>query len=178
MSKDIETLDELLRLVELDARIRDGSLISKLPEPKPLESVLETLKRTGVVKRTGAVDGRVAEGKRRKKANATRKRNNARQARWRRNWKERQLTKALEQGDWFDYIRRRWVDQRRKWVIEKEEWDMYVLPCIEAGVDIQMRRYDTKAPTSLENIVVYNASTGAVLFDGQEHKMRVLGFAL
>lgn len=177
MDKERKAVDELLRALELDALIRQVELEEILPQPKSLEKALEEVKKHGqVLTRAGRLDGRIAAGKRRAKKNISRKKKNARQQRWRRNWKEKTLSKAV-QGDVYHYYKARWNIKGRKWVIGEEEWNTYVKPCLPVGEVVELRRYDTKAPTTLHNLVVYDSS-GVILFDGKEWLLRKQGYIL
>lgn len=89
------------------------------------------------------------------------------------------MTKALgtpEGGaNYWLYLSTRWRQKKRDWRITEEEWLEAVQPRIPYGTNIELRRYDSGKPTKLDNIVVYDASNGAILFDGMEYKLRSLG---
>ncbi len=180
MDKERKAVEALLRGLELDAAIRQAEaeeFITKL-HPLSLELALKEVKETGrIVTRAGRVDGRRAAGKRRAKQNAKRRNKKARQQRWKRKWKLESLEQAVE-GNYYEYISRRWKKKGRKWAIGREEWDLYVQPCTPNKATVELRRYDTSLPTTLDNIVVYNVDGGAVLFDGKEHAMRIAGYML
>lgn len=60
----------------------------------------------------------------------------------------------------------------------EEEWLEHVQPCIPKGIVVELRRYIPKQGASLDNIVVYNAGTGEVLFDGKEWLLKQQGYIL
>lgn len=176
MDKDRKALEELLGALELDRRIREGAV--KLPEPKPMELLLEEAKKNGrLVTRGGKVDGRALAGKARRKKNQQRKKKAAKQQRWRRSWQKRSLSKALE-GNHYPYYNKRWKEKKRGFTFSEEEWNQWVQPAIPSGAVIELRRYDTSLPTSLDNLIVYNGSDGSVLFDGKDWKLKQLGAIL
>jgi len=187
MEKERKELEQLLRAVELDERIRKAEIDVK---PMPLEEALELAKKGKAFTRKGRVDGRAAAGKKRAKKNASRRKKNARNQRWNRKWRQRMLLKAME-GNYYPYLRGRWKQKGRGWEISEEEWLEHVQPCIPEGAVIELRRYDTSEPARLDNIVVYNMSapeeaesrgrgrpTAPILFDGKEWKLRQLGAIL
>lgn len=176
MEKQRKELDELLRLAELDGRLRAADIDIK---PLPLEEALQLAKEGKALTRAGKPDGRKEAGKRRAKKNASRRKKAVRQQRWKRNWKERTIKQALD-GNYYHYLRGRWVKKQRGWEIEEEEWMQHVQPAIPEGVVVELRRYDTSLPARLDNIVVYNVSVSPapVLFDGKEHALRMMGAML
>lgn len=175
MTKDID-LEGLLRLVELDAKLREAKLEEMLPQPTKLEEALERAKKTGVVTLQGKVDGRIAAGKKRAKKNAKRRNKAARQKRWKKKWRIDSLEQAVN-GSYYEYFSRRWKNRGRKWEITREEWDTHIQPAIPGGELIALERLDTSLPTTLSNLIVYNSNRD-VLFDGNEYKMKSLGYIL
>lgn len=177
MQKDRKALEEVLRLASLDEAIRRAKVDV---EPLPLERALQLAKEGKAFTKAGKPDGRKEAGRRRAKKNASRRKKTARQQRWRRSWRQRKLTEALD-GNYHAYLSGRWKLKGRGWEIGEEEWLKYVQPSIPEGVVIELRRYDTSQPARLDNIIVYDISSeeanglGAVLFDGKEHAMRMLG---
>lgn len=176
MQTDKQALDEVLEALRVDELIRQASI--ELPKEKPLEAALEELKKEGIFRaRTGKIDGRIAAGKRRAAKNRKRKQKNKEQQRWRRNWNKRMLEKAVE-GNWYPYLEGRWRRRKRPLAFSEEEWLSFVQPCIPDGCVIELRRYDTSKPTTLDNIVVYDNSNGDVLFDGSEWYLKQQGYTL
>lgn len=175
--KSKEAVEEALRLIELDALIRQQDIV--LPETSPLERQLEEVKKTGrIVTKSGKLDGRREAGKKRAKKNAARRKKTLRQQRWRRKWKERVLEQAVD-GNHYAYVSGKWKQRAgRKWRIEEGEWNEHIQPCIPQGAIIELRRYDTSAATTIDNIVVYNTADSSILFDGKEHQLRMLGAIL
>ena len=174
-----ERLTELLRAIELDALIRkDIKLENVIAKPAPLEELLDRVKKEGKIRpSTGKLDRRAAAGKARKKKNAKRRAKAAEQGRWRRSWNKRMLEQAFE-GNYYAYLAGRWKRRGRPLLMTEEEWLEHVQPCIPKGIVVELRRYIPKQGASLDNIVVYNAGTGEVLFDGKEHAMRMSGYIL
>lgn len=176
MHKDKQALDDVLEALRVDELIRQASI--ELPKEKPLEAALEELKKEGIFRaRTGKIDGRIAAGKRRAAKNRKRKQKNKEQQRWRRNWNKRMLEKAVE-GNWYPYLEGRWRRRKRPLAFSEEEWLEHVQPNIPDGCVIELRRYDTTKPTTLDNIVVYDNSNGDVLFDGSEWYLKQQGYTL
>lgn len=179
MDETRKAVEAALRLLELDALIRQRELEDVLSKTTTLELQLEEVKKTGrIITKSGKLDGRREAGKKRAKKNAQRRKKTLRQQRWRRKWKERTLEQAID-GSHFEYVSGKWKQRAgRKWRIGKEEWAMYVQPSIPEGCVIELRRYDVNKDTTLDNIVVYNTADGVVLFDGAEHKLKELGAIL
>jgi hypothetical protein len=175
-TEDIESLERLLRLAELDTHLRQASLEEVLPKPTSLEEALAVAKKGGAVRLSGKIDGRIAAGKRRAKKNAQRRNKAARQKRWKKKWKIDSLEQAVN-GSYYEYFSRRWKHRGRKWLITEEEWDTHIQPTIPEGELIALERLDTSVPTTLSNLIVYN-SNREVLFDGNEYKMKSLGYIL
>lgn len=174
MDKDRKALEALLRSLELDAAIRG----IELPAPTELEEALDSLKKQGqIITKSGRMDGRRLAGKKRAKKNAQRKAHCVRQQRWERKWKERGIKQAMD-GNYFEYISRRWKKKQRQWLISEAEWLEYVQPSIPTDCFIDVRRYETNKPTTLDNIVVFNSATGDVLFDGAEWYLKQQGYTL
>lgn len=175
--EELEELEKLLRLAELDARLRQTKLEDMLPKPTPLEEALAAAKKGGAVRLSGKVDGRIEAGRQRAKKNRARKLKSARNRRWKKKWKLESLEKAVN-NNYYEYFSRRWKNKGRKWLITEEEWLAYVQPMIPEGCVISLQRYDTQLATTLDNLLVYNSDGGSVLFDGKEHQLRVLGYSL
>lgn len=177
MDKQRKELEQLIRLAQLDSQLRAADIDI---EPMPLEVALEQAKKGKALTRAGKPDGRREAGKRRAKKNASRRKKSAKQQRWRRGWRERTIKQALD-GNYYAYLRGRWVAKGRGWEIDEEEWLQHVQPTIPKGMFIEVRRYDVSKPASLDNIIVYcvsGTSLGAVLFDGKEHALRSMGAIL
>lgn len=172
MDKERKAVEDVLAMLELDRLIREKEIA--LPKEKPIELLLKDV---SIVTKRGRVDGRVLAGKKRKKKNLSRKLKAQRQQRWRRSWKERSLAKALE-GNHYTYYEKRWREKKRPFKFSEEEWNEHVQPLIPAGEALELRRYEPGKPTTLDNLIVYNAMTGDVIFEGKEWKLRQLGAAL
>ena len=176
-----ERLTELLRAIELDALIRKDIKLEEAfssENVSPLEELLDRVKKEGKVRpSTGKLDGRAAAGKARKKKNAKRRAKAAEQGRWRRSWNKRMLEQAFE-GNYYAYLAGRWKRRGRPLLMTEEEWLEHVQPCIPKGIVVELRRYIPKQGASLDNIVVYNAGTGEVLFDGKEWLLKQQGHIL
>lgn len=177
MEKARKELDELIRLAQLDSQLRAADVDIK---PLPLEEALQLAKEGKALTRDGRPDGRKEAGKKRAKKNASRRKKAVRQQRWKRNWKARTIEQALD-GNYYAYLRGRWMKKQRGWDMSEEEWLEHVQPCLPKGAVVELRRYDVTKPASLDNIIVYDASAnglGAVLFDGKEHALRMMGAIL
>ena len=132
---------------------------------------------TGLEKRIAKArakpDGRIAAGKKRKQLNAKRRR--ARE--WKRRNDARIRAEKIEaiplEGRWP------WLKERhgKLLLISREEWDENVeLALGESWIEV--RRYDTSKPLSLENIYVLDMDSQELLWDGAEHRLRELGYIL
>lgn len=176
-----ERLTELLRAIELDALIRKDIKLEETfssENVSPLEELLDRVKKEGKIRpSTGKLDGRAAAGKARRKKNAKRRAKAAEQGRWRRSWNKRMLEQAFE-GNYYAYLAGRWKRRGRPLLMTEEEWLEHVQPCIPKGIVVELRRYVPKQGASLDNIVVYNAGTGEVLFDGKEWLLKQKGYIL
>jgi hypothetical protein len=63
------------------------------------------------------------------------------------------------------------------WEITLEDYTQYVHEKVVGKICI-IRRHDTKKPYTLDNTLWVEQDTGLVLFDGTEHKLRLLGYIL
>lgn len=78
-----------------------------------------------------------------------------------------------EEG-WQPWFRRK---HGKAWHISKAEWDELVELSLDESV-IRLRRYENEEPFTIENIIVSSGDTGNILFDGAEHKLRLMGAIL
>ena len=89
----------------------------------------------------------------------------------------RERRAALLEGESWALVEEYWKRKKIPYTITQEEWmdnvDEYV-----SGLVFYVNRYDTKKPISLDNIIVRQTRTGAVLFDGAECRLKQLGYIL
>lgn len=87
------------------------------------------------------------------------------------------LANLLEEGGWYPYMMESWKKHKTEVSLTKEEWDERIAPLIGGSVPV-LRRYDTKKPVTLHNVIVYDSTTRAVLYDGAEESLRENGYIL
>lgn len=104
--------------------------------------------------------------------------------RWRKNYyhevtvpKNRERRAALLEGDGWGLVHDYWHRKSIAYTITREEWMDNVEEFV-TGKMFTVNRYDTTKPISLENIIVRETRTRAVLFDGKECKLRAMGYIL
>lgn len=184
-STDKEALNKLLgdvRVLDVLAAIDIQELLGHVPSGDRLEENMRKnggrLRRLQSGKRKGP-DKR--ELKRRAKARRMREAKYARDVKIprRTQWT---LTKIREEGagGWWDLIRRKGAtswSEKPGWRIGKEEFVKAVGNSLDGSLPV-VGRYDTARLWTLDNIIIRDSETRAVLFDGKEHKLKSLGYCL
>lgn len=89
----------------------------------------------------------------------------------------RERRAALLEGESWALVEDYWKRKKLPYTITQQEWMDNVEEYVH-GLVFYVNRYDTKKPISLDNIIVRQTRTGAVLFDGAECKLKQLGYIL
>lgn len=84
-------------------------------------------------------------------------------------------TKMVEEGDWWAYYVMEWKKRGYKIELTKAEWEQEVAPTITAKNVPIIFRFNTAKPVALHNLMVKDADTKEVLFDGQEWMLKKIG---
>lgn len=172
-------LDEIEGLMEVLGKINQIDLgkieIEKEAKLTPQEKMIRDLKANRHIKR-------MLKGKGRYKANLHWK---TKAARNRKYWNEignprrrARIAETLNTGEgWYKYLVDRWRIHRTEVRLTQDEWLSEIYPLLEGRVPI-FRRYDTRKPVALDNVLVRDQDTGSVIFDGAEYRLRKLGYCL
>lgn len=125
---------------------------------------------------------RMLKGKGRYKANLHWK---TKAARNRKYWNEvgnprrrARVAETLNTGEgWFVYLTQGWRMHRTEVTLTLDEWLSVIYPLLEGRVPV-FRRYNTKKPIALENVLVRDQDSREVIFDGTEYSLRQKGYIL
>jgi hypothetical protein len=77
---------------------------------------------------------------------------------------------------WYEHVTYKWKREGHT-MFTLDEWVNVIWPDLGGRVPY-FNRYDTGKGFTLDNVVVYEAGTNKVLFDGMEHRMKKLGYLL
>ena len=91
--------------------------------------------------------------------------------------KERQL---VDNEGWYPIVARGWREQGFDVQLTREEWDEHIQPILkEKGLVPFMKRYKTRDKViRLDNIMIYSKTSKKPVFDGAEHHLKMMGYAL
>lgn len=95
-----------------------------------------------------------------------------------RKYREEQLPrrkKLAEDGMWWEYYVMEWRKRGLKIETSRDEWDSEVADKIGKDNVPIIFRFNTAKPVRLDNLMIKDADTKQVLFDGQEWLLRKLG---
>ena len=189
-SSDTAKLEELLMVNRVLERLRKESVQDVLG-PMPGEGALERNMKANGGKLSRKLRSREGLGRQAKKSRkqiaAEAKERRRRRSDYYHNqrvprrteWSVQQV-KEHGAGGWWDVCRRRSASSwavKADWTIGKEEWEQAMQDSLEDVVPVLIR-YNSKQPWTLDNIYIVNSESRAVVFDGKEHKLRMLGFII
>jgi len=93
------------------------------------------------------------------------------------------LSSKIEKGGWYEAYVARWKRRgskrlRSSEILTRKEWDTYIEPLLGPQVQPLVKRGDPNLGFRLDNILVFDRKSGALLFDGLSHKLSTLDSVL
>jgi hypothetical protein len=94
--------------------------------------------------------------------------------------RRRKIAEQLTTAEgWFAYLVTGWKIHRTPFTLTLEEWVTQLYPVtVGRGYVPVFQRYNTRRPVSLDNVIVRDAESREVLFDGAEYSLNKLGYTL
>lgn len=127
------------------------------------------------------VDGRIEEGKRRKKKAAKRKRDRE----YIRRYRMQQRLTVVDTGDWWPILVENWYRRKLDVQLTRAEWEELVMPHVLPKEAVSVQMYNRKGPVSWDNIWVEverlneeKQWRAVVVYDGAEESLKALGYCL
>ena len=169
--------DELLEMLKLMDKL-------KTPQSPPVEAVsVEQLGREldsqgGKAAITRAVRGRRKKAHWKEKKRKKRERMRPYMAQRYREQVMPKRKKLAQEGAWWEVYETEWKKRGHKIELTEAEWEAHISPSIPAEAVPIVFRFNTDRPIRLDNLMVKDVETKAVLFDGHDWKLRQLGAAV
>lgn len=175
--------DEMLKMAEALEKIRRGDLGEK-PERavnlSPIDKAVADLKAGKPFKRALATRAKVSRPKAHwsKKRAAKRKYDRTRYTEVLRPMRKQALAERIQTAEgWWEVARKGWERHGIPVEMTEQEFCEVVYPAFYPHVPVFFR-LDKGKGWSLDNLLVRDTETRKVLFDGNEHTLKLLGFVL
>jgi hypothetical protein len=172
-SEDVLDINEILSKIErIDL---DKIQIEREEKKDDVTKLIEKMSKNETVRRIVTGKGR-PKGRAHWKARRHRRRDYDRKVAYPKK-KEKLAATLVNPEGWYAYLIRGWQMKKIPIGLTLEEFTEHLYPFILEGKVPTFRRYDTKKGLTLGNLIMRDTS-GAVLWDGKEHQLRLGGYVL